>query len=156
MIELHLPKIKKILNTNKVEVQQTDFGYAILKDNWTPSEKADKITISGLDLDLVGRVLHERVLIIYREIPIRSHEEEDQEIVENIGHFDIRMTLPRGKSRIITPGNCTYSVQGPEGFCHGFDLRREGVLYVAKALKPKSVKGQNSFIMPENSYKGDY
>jgi hypothetical protein len=159
MLEANLGEIKDFLNAATIDVHSTDFGYVIIKGNWAPSrstEDLDKINILGLDLNLKGRVLHERVLFISRDktIPIRSHEEVDQEIVQNIGHYNILMTLPGSNERIILPGQRRHSVDGKNGFFHGFHAKNEGILYVAKAVHKDFVEG-NSFRVPENTYKGD-
>jgi len=98
-------------------------------------------------------MLHERVLIIRDDIPIRSHEETDREIVKNFGTEDIDYIQPNS-SRTIFPENAIWSVSHETGFYHGFRVRRGryGVLYVSKMIRPGFAEG-NSFRMPPNSYK---
>lgn len=162
MIEKYLPRIHEHLGTDKTEVQKTDFGYAVIKGNWFPPANVEHVRIGGRNLDLRGKVLHERVLVIECEIPIRSHQEVEQEIVTNIGGRSeyARIgcnSIDDGEERMHTMnvGETIFSVYGRHvGFNHGFQVEMSGsCLYIAKALKPEFVEG-NSFRMPENLWKG--
>lgn len=151
------------LKLNGIQVpKETDWGYFIEKGNWKASNGVFEVNILGHSLDLRDRVLHERVLIITGDVPIRSHEEEDQEVVTNIGDYTVYQIVPPNLSNPIPikKGQTTYSVNmnpdpvgEPFGFFHGFQVERGGVglLYVAKALKPKFLDG-NSFKDPKNTY----
>ena len=168
--EAYLSRAREFLGVENPRVEETLFGYAIIKGNWAPSRSVQVVRLlnhmegfmpSFYNLDLRGRVLHERILVIERSIPIRSHEETDQEVVENIGGSDIHIRyrhkgdMGRGdmsiKTARINPGNTSQSVQGPDRFFHGFFVEETGLLYVAKALKPEYVEG-DSFRVPENTF----
>ncbi len=151
MLDTYLPKIKKFLGTDNLDIQQTLFGYAVIKGNWIPSETTT-IHYQGLKLNLKGRVLHERVLLFNKDIGLRSHEEESQEIVINIGSEVIKQVMPLDAFSFIYLGRAAHSMNGDYGFVHGFNVENTGLLYVAKALKQEFVQG-NSFIVPPNSFK---
>ncbi|HLC20173.1 MAG TPA: hypothetical protein VJK72_04595 [Candidatus Nanoarchaeia archaeon] len=161
MIDLneYLPRICKELHTDKVEVEKTHFGYAVIKGNWFPPAAVDHLRIDGRNIDLRGKVLHERVLIIEGEIPVRSHQEVAHELVRNIRdigfrNFSIEYIDADRPIWNINPGESILSVYDRTGFNHGFRVEqgKVGLLYVAKALHPEFVDG-NSFRMPENTYK---
>ena len=149
MIDSYLARIKRFFGTDTLDIQETDFGYSVIKGNWVPSYGIS-MSFSGKTLNLQNMILHERVLIINKAIGIRSHEEEFQEIISNIGNSVIFQTFPKQDSIKINPGVAIYSVNEDEGFFHGFKVEKTGLLYVAKALKPEYVNG-NSFIVPPNS-----
>jgi len=145
------PKIEEFLREKHFVLHRTDFGYAAIKGNWKPSQSIEKINICDLELDLRGKVLHERVLIIEREIGIRSHQEADQEVIKNIGDTAITQTLHEGYTR-FPPRMAGYSLDRGWYFFHGFKVEKgTGLLYLATALKPEFVDG-NSFKMPKNTY----
>lgn len=133
-------------------VVEVPFGVIYVGENLSMQGRKN---VAGLILNLEKRVFHHRCLLFRKDIPIRSHEETDQEIVANYG----------GEIRIVGPGrliklrehDVAYSVSGSEGFFHGFEKYRltdEGFIYVAKALRPEFVDG-DSFRVPDNSYCGD-
>ena len=162
----YLARAKEFLRAVNPRVEETPFGYAIIKGNWRPSSHVECVQISNYQrgvrvgtylLDLKDRVLHERVLVIERPIPIRSHEEIDHEIVENIGDSNVHMRYRhKGGNETrefpIAPGDTILSVNGPDRFFHGFFVKDTGLLYVVKALKPEFVEG-DSFRIPENAFR---
>lgn len=153
MREEDISRIQEHLKTRDLMISQTPFGHVAIKGNWTPPSDVTSLNIDGLELEIAGRTLHERALVIQRNIPIRSHEEESQEIVTNIGVNPITYISDPGQPLEIMPGNTIYSVKGNDGFHHGFSVERRGILYVAKALHPEFAEG-GSFRVPENSYNG--
>ena len=163
VFDRYMDKIADVLRIHNFRIIETDFGYVVEKGNFNPSKGVDEITIYGLKLDLRGgKVLHERVLVIKRDIGIRSHEEERQEIVKNIGE-KIVIQATNKEQRRLAPRQARYSVHLDSdglGFYHGFKLVNDAtdephaVIYVAKALKPEYVDSRNdSFIVPPNSFK---
>lgn len=151
----YIDKAKEFFNTENVDAQETYFGYAIIKGNWKPSVNIDTIKINELDLCIKECVLHERILVIEKNIPIRSHQEEWQEIVQNIWDTDIYYISSIDgsiNSVKMPPEETMYSMVNNTGFFHGFNIEKTGLLYVAKALDLSYVEG-NSFRIPENSYK---
>jgi len=158
-LDEHYARIQKVLRRrDPIRVplygEEADIGQAFLRGNFPPPIGVDSLTIDGLTLDLKDRVLHERVLFIRagQVIPIRSHEEVDQEIVSAIWKHRIIQVLPDAEI-MIHPGETLYSVDADDGFLHGFRAEKDGLLYVVKALKPEFVEG-HSFRVPLNTYKG--
>ncbi|PIN75541.1 hypothetical protein COV18_03230 [Candidatus Woesearchaeota archaeon CG10_big_fil_rev_8_21_14_0_10_37_12] len=154
MNDVYLSRAKEALGTHKVRVVEASFGYLVIKGN---DRELDGANLLGFELDLTGRVLHERVAILERGVGIRSHEETSAEVVKNVGDTDLQIVFPHDK-QLIRPGELRYSVapSGSDlgrGFYHGFDITDgPGLLYVAKALHPEFVEG-DSFRVPDNSYK---
>lgn len=151
-IQEYLKRAQEYMKTEDLGVSQTPFGYVFEKGNTYPSPT--EFSVDENVLQLQGRVLHERILLIERNIPIRSHEEVSQEVIRNIGDQNIVYTEP-GRKLVMWPWCqlAMYSVNGENGFFHGFEIEegKSGLLYVAKALKPEYVDG-NSFTIPENTY----
>src|SRR3989339_145938 len=148
MDDKYIALAKRILKTHEVSVEEKRFGIAVIKGN-KPLRKDEEHCVDYTNgrgdrsfLYISGGTLHERVLIIRDDIPIRSHEETDREIVKNFGTEDINYVQPNG-NRIIFPENAIWSVFQEAGFYHGFGIRRGkyGVLYVAKAIKHGFVEG---------------
>ena len=150
-IQEYLKRAQEYMKTEDLGVSQTPFGYVFEKGNTTG---LSDFSLDGKRLDLRDRVLHERILLIERNIPIRSHEEVSQEVIRNIGDQNIVYTEP-GRKLVMWPWCqlAMYSVNGENGFFHGFEIEegKSGLLYVAKALRPEYIDG-NSFTIPENTY----
>lgn len=146
-------KAREYLNSPNAPGHLTPFGLVISKGNLFPSNGVSRIVVEGLPLNLEKRLFHERVSLIKKDVPIRSHEETDQEIVRNIGDTSIWYILPEELVE-IKPGEARYTVNKGVGFFHGYGVNEHesGLLYVAKALFPDFVDG-DSFKIPKNTYK---
>ena len=130
--------IQNCLGTPMFSAIDRSFGYTIIRRDALQLPKyVDGIKIDDMELDLKDRHFLDFVLIIKSSIGIRSHDEEYQEIVKNIGSTPI-----------------IYKSVDEEGFYHGFSVEKVGLLYVAKALLPGFTDG-NPFRMPENTYSPD-
>lgn len=159
MDEAELPqaveKISKILRTD-VEPIKEGQNYIFLMGN-TPIKENKPVYVDDRPLTAgnfsKGSVIHERLILLYENMPIRSHEETSKEIVWNIGGTNIETILTPTKRVHIRPGQSSPTVNGTYGFNHGFKINKEGLLYVAKIIRPEFISG-NSFKMPENSYDG--
>lgn len=166
-VGVYFDRIASFLRTRDVDVQELPLGagYAVVKGNWAPSYSRertssgfDHLVVSGLTLSLRDCVLHERVLVLSGDIPVRSHEETDMEVATNIGDIPVFYVESNARGRPIDPNRSMYTVRslpnGIEGFFHGFQVSesKTGLLYIAKALKRDFVEG-NSFRMPKNSYR---
>jgi len=156
VFEEGIERAKRFLRYPSARVEKTDYGIAVIRGNYVLAETVE-LFIRGKPLDLTGKVLHQRVIIFDREIPIRSHQEQDQEIVVNIGENTVGYRNPTYPLNTVRPQNSFVSHDiKSHGFYHGWGLVSEGdtgMLYVAKALKPEFVQADSdSFKMPTNDY----
>ncbi len=150
-ISEYMRRASEILREPYAGLVIAPFGFTIVKGNYKPSSSVDVVHVDNYPMKLGGRTFHERVLLIERNIPIRSHEETDLEIVKNVGDVPLFYIEPESET-IIVPGNIFCTVSGRQGFYHGFRIEHGiGLLYVAKILNPEFVY-ENSFRMPDNTY----
>ena len=171
IVDKYRKRIKDCLQVEDLEMKETPFGYLGIIGNReitavgsVPSDSPLFTTGRQAPLSLQlgnDEVLHERVWILTcaADVPIRSHEETRHEIVRNFGYFDIEYLYAEGpgqkeEMKPILMGDVIYSVRGREGFYHGFRVAKEGLLYVAKALKKEWIdpENPNSFKAPPNTY----
>ncbi len=152
MTDEYIKKAIAILGTDDKEVTDAPFGRRVIKKAYWPSPAADKITIYELPLTIKDLVLFEGIVVIERNIPIRSHEEVREEIVCNVGETVINYVLPNGNVTLCQ-GAPHYSVRGNDGFFHGFTVEKTGLLYFAKAVHPDSFVNDYSFKIHKNTFK---
>ncbi len=127
----------------KVRTEMTKFGYAVIKGNTDEYKDQERHRINGANIRTKGSTLHERVLIINEDISRRRHPETEHEFIKNIGENPIHY-VQINSEQVLMPGEGMYSVNGREGFFHGFRVEDTGLLYVVKAIRPSYVQG-NSF-----------
>jgi hypothetical protein len=167
MIERFIPRIEEFLMT-QFSIYETGYGFLALPDN-QPRFDAPLRLEKGLEFDLpYGTVFQHRMLVILRDLPIRSHQEELLEfalvvegdgITQVVGDPDARGDINYGN------GLSTYQLfpNKPVITCdrrdrdlafannHGFKVRPGGatLLWVCKAVNRKYLRG-NTFETPLN------
>ena len=139
--------------------------YGALQSSWPVAKDG------AIDLNLHNNRLVEYVLVFDGNIPIRSHEETDNEGMTNIGNVPVVYRRARNQPNTpgdlvspsiedfrLMPGQIMHSVLGKAGFYHGLDLPAPGIgkLYIAKAVLPgfEDFNCRSGFRIPENTYRG--
>jgi len=146
-----LDKIQVFLETDSLEAKQTSFGYEFVKGITSFSKNKKEVIKSHFLLKLPDNILYESVLLINDHIPIRKHIESYSEVVQNIGENPIEIISKFESPFLLFPGDSAYSVNGQRGLLYGYNVNKQGLLYVAKSLREEFVDG-NSFRIPETSY----